>query len=561
MSSALSRHNPFEPNPREPLLRREAEMVRNAAGGYAFPKDIWTQLADFLILGTEGGTYYANERQHTFRNISIVNRAILTDGVRTVKTAVEYSTSKPPRAPRNYPALYVVAAALALGDLDTKRAAAQAVPQVARTTDHLAHLWGYWKQFSSKPGGRGGVGRAPVGANSRAVRRAWINWFTSRAPEQVAYTLLKGRQRKTGSGEDFRPGDLLSLARPVPSNETEQALFALATQRKTPMEVSGHFAAAKAFYEAQRVNTAAEAIKVINAYHVPWEFLPDSVLTDPRVWRTLIPHLGMTALIRNLARMTGLGVFAPFDPSIQRVVDRLCDQQALHQARVHPFDVLLARLTYSSGWAQPNLMAPARTWVPEGQILDALDRAYTLATGVCDKSPGRLTVAVDSSGSMYRPVMHGGSTLGSAYHLGTAVAATLMRTFSGDCYPVEFATSCEKSKLRAGMSLSEIYSLPHSGGGTDCSQPIQWALSHKVVCDAFVLITDNETWHGNRHTTRVLEDYRLAVNPQARVIVLSMTANGTQVVDPKDPGVLAVAGFDSSLPTLISGYMRAGAGS
>lgn len=555
MSDALSRHNPHEPTQREPLPGREFEMVRNKAGGFVFTKTVWTQLADFLVLGTEGGTYYVDEREHTFRNIGAVNRAMLEDGPRAVEMAVEYSCSKPPRAPRPYPALYVVAYALAAGDLDTKRAAAKAVPQVARTTNHLAYLWGYWKQFSSKPGGRGGAGRAPVGANSRAVRRAWINWFTARTPEQVAYTLLKGRSRKTGAGEDFRPGNLLSLCRPVPENETQQALYALATERKTPMEVSGFFAAAKSFYEAQRVTTPAQAVKVINAYHVPWEFLPDEVLKDAKVWRALIPHLGMTALIRNLARMSTIGVFKPFDESTSQVVARLTDQAALHQARIHPFDLLLARLVYGSGRAQPNLKAPIRTWNPDGQIIDALDQAYTLATQVADKAAGRLVVAVDSSGSMGYPVTHGGSQIGSCYHLGTAIAATLMRTFEGDCYPVEFATGCEPSKLRAGMSLGEIYRLPHRGGGTDCAQPILWALHHKVACDAFVLITDQETWRGDRHVTRVLEDYRRAVNPLARVIVLSMVASGYQIVDPKDPGVLNVAGFDSTLPTLISGYM------
>jgi len=558
MSDALSRHNPYDPPQTQPLPGRETEMVRNPEGGYVFVKDVWTRLSDFLVLGTEGGTYYADERTHTYQNIEAVRLALLEDGPRAVQTAVEYSTGRPPRAPRNHPALYVVAYALAAGDLETKRAAAKAVPKVARTTDHLAHLFGYWKQLSSKPGGRGGAGRAPVGANSRATRRAWISWFTDRTPEQVAYTLLKGRSRKTGSGEDFSPGHLLSLVRPVPSNEAEQALYALATGRKTPMEVSGHFAAAKAFYEAQRADTPAKAVKVINAYHVPWEFLPDEVLKDARVWRALIPHLGMTALIRNLARMTSLGVFEPFDESVGRVVYRLTDAGELHRGRIHPFDLLLARLVYSSGFAQPNLKAPARTWVPDGQIVDALDLAYTLAVQVADKSPGRLVVAVDSSGSMGQMVRHGGSHLGSCYHLGTAVAATLMRSFDGDCYPVEFDSVCRPSKLRAGMSLGEIYSLRHDGGATDCSAPIEWALRNNVVCDAFVLITDNVSWSGNRHTSKVLEDYRRSINPQARVIVSAMVANGHSVADPTDPGVVNVGGFDSSLPTLIAGYMRTG---
>ena len=36
--------------------------VPNSAGGHAFPVDDWTRLDRFLVLGSEGGSYYAAER-------------------------------------------------------------------------------------------------------------------------------------------------------------------------------------------------------------------------------------------------------------------------------------------------------------------------------------------------------------------------------------------------------------------------------------------------------------------------------------------------------------------
>ena len=47
-----------------------AGTVANAAGGYAFPVDDWTRLDRFLILGTEGGSYYAGERALTVAPMS-----------------------------------------------------------------------------------------------------------------------------------------------------------------------------------------------------------------------------------------------------------------------------------------------------------------------------------------------------------------------------------------------------------------------------------------------------------------------------------------------------------
>ena len=38
-----------------------SKQVRNSAGGFAWAIDEWMRLRRFLILGSEGGTYYAGE--------------------------------------------------------------------------------------------------------------------------------------------------------------------------------------------------------------------------------------------------------------------------------------------------------------------------------------------------------------------------------------------------------------------------------------------------------------------------------------------------------------------
>ena len=40
-------------------------MVANSAGGYSFPVDQWERLNRFLILGSEGGSYYASQQALT----------------------------------------------------------------------------------------------------------------------------------------------------------------------------------------------------------------------------------------------------------------------------------------------------------------------------------------------------------------------------------------------------------------------------------------------------------------------------------------------------------------
>jgi hypothetical protein len=52
-----------------------------------------------------------------------------------------------------------------------------------------------------------------------------------------------------------------------------------------------------------------------------------------RVWEALAGTVGMTALIRNLARMTRVGAIAPFSATAKRVAGRLSDTDALNRAQ------------------------------------------------------------------------------------------------------------------------------------------------------------------------------------------------------------------------------------
>jgi 60 kDa SS-A/Ro ribonucleoprotein len=92
-------------------------------------------------------------------------------------------------------------------------------------------------------------------------------------------------------------------------------------------------------------------------------------------------------------------------------------------------------------------------------------------------------------------------------------------------------------------------------GGTDTSIAINHALKNKYPVDAFVIITDGETWAGDEHTCQSLEKYRQKMGRNAKLIVMNMIANATKVVDPKDKGSLDVVGFDASVPTVINDFL------
>ena len=147
------------------------DQVRNNAGGYVFGKDLWTKLEDFLILGTTGGTYYLREDRLTEANVDVLLQAIQEDGPRVVLLVTDISAARPPRAPKNRPAVFALAAAFAYGNPATVQAAKGAFTEVVRTTDHLSMFFGYDKQLEGKPTPQG---TAPVTGRAVGCARVMV---------------------------------------------------------------------------------------------------------------------------------------------------------------------------------------------------------------------------------------------------------------------------------------------------------------------------------------------------------------------------------------------------
>ena len=152
----------------------DVRQIPNAAGGYTFSVDQWSQVHRFLTLGTDGGTYYTTDRELTRDDAAMVLRAAANDPIGLVSRIVEVSESG--RAPRQNPALFALAIAASADDVDGRRAALAALPRVARTGTHLFLFAGYVEQFR---------GWGPT------LRRAVADWYTGKPVDRLAYQLVK----------------------------------------------------------------------------------------------------------------------------------------------------------------------------------------------------------------------------------------------------------------------------------------------------------------------------------------------------------------------------------
>lgn len=87
----------------EPSMNTKTPQIKNDAGGFVFEVSKWIMLERFLILGSEGGTYYVTEQKLTRDNAKNVIECIKEDANRVIDTIVAISDAG--RAPKNDPAL------------------------------------------------------------------------------------------------------------------------------------------------------------------------------------------------------------------------------------------------------------------------------------------------------------------------------------------------------------------------------------------------------------------------------------------------------------------------
>ena len=351
--------------------------------------------------------------------------------------------------PRTITALFALAACISLGDKETKRQAAEALPDVARIGTHLYAFVAYAETMR-------GWGRT--------MRWAVSNWY-DKNPEQLAYQAIKYRQR-----DGWSHRDLLRLAHP--KNEENAPIFdwiarpGLETRTPQARRLS-----IEAFAQAQKAETPKETAALVREYNLPREALQTEHLKDVEVWKAMLETgMPMTAMVRNLATMTRNGTLEDGE-SLKIVIDQIGNDEAILKSRLHPLSILTAQRTYASG---RGFQARGEGWTPKPKITDALDEAFYTAFGNVEPTGKSTLLALDISGSM-----GGGYVAGSPLTPRDASAALALVTLAveDDVEVIGFSHHLISlglsSRQRLDDAIRVISGLPF--GGTDCALPMMYA--------------------------------------------------------------------------------------
>jgi 60 kDa SS-A/Ro ribonucleoprotein len=527
-----------------PIPGREKEMVRNYAGGFVFSVDEFTQLDRFLILGTEGGSYHASERKLTEAAAKSVVKAIQNDGIRAVNRIVEVSVAG--RAPKNDPALYALALAMTYGDDATKTAAYDAIPKVARIGTHLFHLAEYVNNLR-------GWGRG--------LRKGFSRWYNEKTPMQLAHQMTKYANR-----DGWTHRDILRLAHVSPATPTHDALFTNAVGKAKAVDIDLDVAAyMSAIEELRSLDRKADgsfdsksvkaAVKLINDFKLPREVVPTELLNERLVWEAMLPHMGMEALVRNLATMTRNGLIAPLSDTKKLILDKMKDEDQIKKSRLHPIKALSALLTYGRGHGAKG----GNTWTPDRNIVDALDEMFYATFQNIIPTNKKLILALDCSASMTWHELAGIS--GLTPRIASAAMCMVTARTEAEYEVIGFSSGTASLKrigitprMRLDQAIAEIQKIPM--GGTDCALPMIWATQNKIPADAFAVYTDNETWAGQVQPVQALREHRRVMGNASKLIVVGMESSGFSIADPTDAGMMDVVGFDSAAPSLMADFIR-----
>ncbi len=515
----------------QPLNERQKE---NHAGGFVFTIDDWARLDRFLILGADAPTYYQKAPDLTRENAACVTRCWSTDPVRTAMRIAEISQQG--RAPKNDPAIFALALGASHADVAARQKAMIAVSQVCRTSTHLFMFVDLCRVL-----GRGW---------GRSLKRAVARWYETKEAGELAFQAIKYRSR-----EGYSHKRLLQTAHPkvVPGGTSllpvKEGLYRWicgkdVEGRMLPALVTAHEQAMKPDLPRK------ELIDLIRFHRLPWEAIPTEATKDPKAWEAMLPHLGLTAVIRNLGKMTAHGALKPLTEAVATVVTMLSSEEQIRKARIHPFSVLQALAVYRQGHGFRGELR----WEPVPAIVAALDRAFYMAFANVEPTGKRTLVALDVSGSMSSPM---GDSCLQCHEAAAAMAMVTVRR-EPNHHVMAFTQGFVPLDISAADSLADVMEktrhLPHMN--TDCALPMLYASRHKMSVDTFVIYTDNETWAGAIHPVKALQDYRTKTGIPAKLVVVGMTSTGFSIADPNDAGMLDVCGMDASVPALIADFAR-----
>jgi 60 kDa SS-A/Ro ribonucleoprotein len=539
----------FNPSKTPVTEKAKPNQVLNKTGGYVFQIPPEKQMERFILLGNQDGYYYASEQEMTRENAKCVLECFTVMGVKAVEIIAQISESG--RAPKNDPAIFALALAMTHDSVEVRKAAYAALSRVCRTGTMLFSLVENLKSL-----GKGW---------SRGLENAVANWYESKNERNLMYQVTKYQQRNGVSN-----ADLFRLSHP---DKVNPAIAQWITGQKdigVAREVKGHaksgirdrvysghdYKLPEYLVDFDELKTADEkrTIELIQKHKFTHEMIDTRHKNSADVWEALLQDMPLTALIRNLGKMTQVGLIKPLSQASKLVAQKLTNEEHLKKSRVHPLIALSALRVYAQGRGDKGSLV----WSPVPQVIDALNETFYLGFNTIEPTGKNHYIGLDVSGSMAGSPVLGLPGL-MARDVAGCIAMVQARVEKNNYLIRGFCHRLVDLNITPAMRLDQVLSVVSKAdfGSTNISAPMADATVRELDVDVFQIITDNDLNHGSMHPFQALKAFRKTMNkPRAKLVVMATSATKFSVADPSDVDSLDICGFDSAAPALLADFVR-----
>jgi 60 kDa SS-A/Ro ribonucleoprotein len=565
----------------------------NSCGKVVYKLDDLARLKRFMFLGSENSTLYINKNDLTKENLICLENLLVQERYDDIlNVIIEFKD----RSFKKDYLLYVLARCCSIKlpqctsdwgtdniPKDFKADCFKLTSDICGIPTHLFLFIELYEAINKKLHGT-------TGWNSY-MKRMVSNWYNSKSVKDLMYHITKYQNRNNWTHRDvlrlthiknsdihynniykylakgsdvltkeltlfekhFKPHHTLDMHYLNMYNITKEEAIKINNQIDIENSVAEHpLVYLLAFEKLKTEESLDTVLRLIKKYNFVREHIPTRWLNEHNVWEALLPGMPMTATLRNLNKMTSLGLFDEQNKTNLQLVTEKLSKESILRSKVHPLQILIAIKMYSQGRGELGKMV----WTPNQKIVGALNDAFYYAFDNVKSTGKRYLLALDVSGSMSGATVCGINCL-SAAEVSCAMAMVYdrveqnveMMAFSNTFVPVSVSAS-----RRLDDNLNSMRNITF--GATDCSLPMTWATERKKEYDCIIIFTDSETNFNKIQPSVALKRYRDTLNINTKLVVCGLSSNGFTLADPEDRDMLDICGFDTSTHDIINEFVN-----
>ncbi|XP_061179489.1 RNA-binding protein RO60-like [Saccostrea echinata] len=563
-------------------------QVRNVADKFVFLQGPETKFAHFLRFGHSTNAYSSGSRDLETKDAECVLELIRNGkGLRVVEMIKGFSEEH--LAYKQDYIIYALAICCRSSETDasTKRAGYDVLSQVCKIPTHLFKFVDYCQKISIEQSSKSGWGRTH--------RKAISNWYIKHADVEDHLTLMayhlyhltKYRRRKGWTHRDVIRKSHLKIDKDFPrfvNNKLYPALKYLvmvavkgkefADSNDFTIEQQGlrgfkSSVLAKVITYIEQVKEARKKshedieglCRLISKHRFVREQIPTHFLNHKDVWIALSRHMPMTAMLRNLGKMSRLECLTEGSFGEQLVLSKIQNEELIISRKIHPMTFMVALNQYQEEKSGNG----KKEWPALESVINALKVGFEISLKCIPPTNKHILLSFGATESM---VDDSKKCIGMPSLSVSEAAAFLIKLTakreescellvfsSNDCHPRSVEVDDSEEEIIHKLKMSD------PSPTSDVSLPIKYALEkRKYDIDAFVILTDSNTSSGSVHPSKAFKSYCETVKPvretDPQLVVCDMLSSSVTIGDPTDVNTLNISGFDYNVPRIINDFIR-----